>query len=351
MWSTIVLIGIGSILAAIVGGGVKLAVVEVGKVPSLRRQMILAAFGLVLIIGGLTAGGELSVDFFAGDRPSAPTAEREALKRPGTSDPRPASPNQFDDCGGAAWCPRMIRLPAGSFPMGSPDSEGDREGDEGPQRQVQLRTFAAGKYEITFDQWDACVADGGCEGRRPGDGGFGRGLRPLINVSWHGAVAYVNWLSHRTGRNYRLLTEAEWEYAARAGSTSPWPWGQDPNGGCRFANMADLSLVRDDRSYSASSCNDGIGAKTAIVGTRAANAFGLYDLIGNVWEWTQDCYVNTYEGAPADGSAVSTGDCNNRVHRGGAWDTTPIKLRSAYRNWWDPSSRNHNLGFRVARSL
>lgn len=360
MWSTLVLIGVGAILAAIVGGGVKLASVEIGQVASLRRQIALAVFGLALIGFGLVGGGmsentpsdKVERDDLSSGGQKAGEARRLANQSGDRSGARSVpSRGEFDDCGGEAWCPKMVPLPGNMFLIGTSASEPGRENDEGPQRKVNLRPFAVSKFEITFSEWDACVADRGCDNYRPSDSGFGRGDRPVINVSWHRSIDYVNWLSNRTGRNYRLLSEAEWEYAARAGTASAWPWGDDPNGGCDDANIADLSLIRADPSYSGSRCDDGVGSQTAIVGSYASNRFGLYDMIGNVWEWTQDCYRNNYDELPADGSPATTGDCNNRVHRGGSWDAAPLKSRAGYRNWWDPASRNNNLGIRVARTL
>ena len=187
--------------------------------------------------------------------------------------------------------PEMVVIPAGRFVMGSPASEQGRSDDEGPQHEVHIaRPFAVGRFQVTFDEWDACVAAGGCK-HRPKDEGWGRGKRPVINVSWEEAQAYVAWLSKKTGQQYRLLSEAEWEYAARAGTTTRYPWGDDP--GVNRANF------------------DGSGSQwsskqTAPVGSFEPNAFGLHDMIGNVLEWVQDCWNDGYKGAPADGSARET---------------------------------------------
>lgn len=232
----------------------------------------------------------------------------------------------------------MVVVPAGSFTMGAPPSETGRISDyayEGPQRKVTIAApFAVGKYEVTFDQWETCVAGGGCGGYRPSDQEWGRGSRPVIHVSWDDAKQFVEWLSRRTGQNYRLLTEAEWEYAARAGTTTPWFCGASPD--C-------LNAVA---WYSRNS-----GGRTEPVGTKAANSFGLHDMNGNVWEWVEDCWHGNYDGAPMDGSAsISLGNCD-RVLRGGSGVNLSRDLRSASRLKLHPSTRDYAYGFRVARTI
>ncbi len=235
----------------------------------------------------------------------------------------------------------MVVVPAGSFMMGSPGSEEGRFDAEGPRHRVTIGSpFAVGVYEVTFAEWDACVRAVGCGGHRPEDEGWGRGGRPVINVSWEDAREYVRWLSRETGEEYRLLSEAEWEYVARAGTQTAWYWGESESGLCRYANGDD-----DDVS-----CSDG-HEQTAPVGLFEPNAFGLYDVLGNVWEWTQDCWNESYSGAPADGSAWSSGDCSDRVLRGGSWDYEPWILRSAFRDWDSAGNRNYDNGFRVARTI
>jgi hypothetical protein len=187
--------------------------------------------------------------------------------------------------------------------------------------RIPGQNFEAGRYEVTFTEWDACVADGGCNGYRPPDEGWGRGRRPVINVSWNDAQAYVQWLSQRTGRRYRLLTSAEWEIAARAGTTTNFSWGdQDPVCDPNARNGANFMDCTDDR--------------TRPVGSFQPNGFGLYDVHGNVWESVQD----------AEGSS--------RVRRGGSWNDSPNWLRSANRSRSDPTDRlNYGGGFRLARTL
>ena len=240
---------------------------------------------------------------------------------------------KFRDCPG---CPEMVVVPAGSFMMGSP--EAGRYDDEGPVHRVTIaRPFAVGVYEVTFGEWDACVAGGGCGGHRLDDWGWGRGRRPVIYVSWEDAQAYVRWLSGKTGKAYRLLSESEWEYVARAGTTTRYWWGDGI--GRNRANCDGCGSRWD-------------GKKTAPVGSFSANGFGLHDVHGNVWEWVEDCWNDSYHGAPTDGSAwTSRIFCIGRVLRGGSWGVSPRYLRSANR-YWDPSGlRSYNAGFRVARTL
>jgi formylglycine-generating enzyme required for sulfatase activity len=235
----------------------------------------------------------------------------------------------------------MIALPAGSFVMGSPADEPERVPDEDPQHRVRITGFAAGQNEITFEQWDACAVAGGCR-HKPGDAGWGRGKRPVINVSWQDAQSYARWLSTKTGKTYRLLSEAEWEYAARAGTTTPFAFGQQITTG--QANFD------GDFTYSGSA-KGGYRRKTLPVGSLAANAWQLYDMHGNVWEWVTDCWHDSYAGAPADGSSW-TGNCvgDRRVLRGGSWYVNPQALRSANRSYDSPGNRDDVTGFRLARA-
>jgi len=251
----------------------------------------------------------------------------------------------FRDC---AACPEMVMVPAGEFIMGSPPSERGRNPDEGPQRKVTFaRPFAAGKYEVTFAQWDACVAEAGCT-HKPGDNGWGRGKRPIINVSWNDAQQFVGWLVKKTSKPYRLLTEAEWEYAAR-GTTK----ATDPQSPFSTGPTINYSQANYDANFVY-----GVGAKMGVyrqktldVGSFKPNAFGLNDMHGNVWEWVEDCYKDSYARAPTDGSAVTSRKCMLNILRGGAWNYYPQLLRSAYRYASAPGVRTENAGFRVARSM
>jgi formylglycine-generating enzyme required for sulfatase activity len=252
------------------------------------------------------------------------TVARERALKPGDS---------FREC--AKDCPEMVVVPAGEFMMGSPDKEKGRKGNESPQHKVTIaRPFAVSKFDLTFAEWDACVSVGECP--QVGDSGYGRGIRPAINVSWKDAKQYVDWLSKMTGRRYRLLAEAEWEYAARAGSTSAYFWGDEIGKG--NANCDGCSSPWDGQN------------QTAPVGSFAPNSFGLYEMAGNVWQWIEDCYHN-YEGVPTDDSAWTVGDCNLRVIRGGSWFENPQVVRSAYRDRLSTDIRGRNIGFRVGRTL
>ena len=246
----------------------------------------------------------------------------------------------FRDCDA---CPEMVVVPAGAFMMGSPESEDGRSDDEGPVHQVTFeQPFAVGKYEVTFAEWEACVAGGGCNGYRPNDGGWGRGRRPVINVNWKDAQAYVEWLSEQTGKAYRLLSEAEWEYVARAGTTTPF----------HFGTTISTEQANYDGNFTYGSGREGEDRqKTVPVGSFAPNAFGLHDMHGNVWEWTQDCWHNSYASAPSNGGAWERGACSRRVLRGGCWVNLPGDLRSAKRIRNTVGNRDYYIGFRLARTL
>ena len=247
---------------------------------------------------------------------------------------------EIQDCDS---CPKMVVIPPGTFTMGSPVSEEKRDTDEGPQHQVTFsHPFAVGKYEVTFREWDACVSSSGCL-HRPDDEGWGRRNRPVINVSWHDAQAYVSWLSRKTGEQYRLLTESEWEYVARAGTTGPFHFGSTIS-----TNQANYD---GDSTYGRGSYGVFRG-NTVWVGTFPANSFGLHEVHGNVWEWVEECYHENYHDAPSDGSAwVTGGNCEGRMLRGGSWDDLPWDLRSAVRGWVGSGLRSFYIGFRVARTL
>lgn len=276
----------------------------------------------------------LSIALLLALAPADARAQADELRRPA---------REFDDCNSAGWCPLMVAAPAGRFLMGSPEAEAGRGDDEGPQRLVDVAAFAIGKYEVTYAQWDACVADGGCDAYRPDDFRMGRANRPVAHVSWEDAQRYVAWLSRVTGRPYRLLTEAEWEYAARAGSGARYAWGDDPS--------------REHANYGAEACCEGQAAGrdawvgAAPVGRFPANAFGLHDMHGNVSEWVDACHAPGYAPPNAFAATADTASCSRRVNRGGSWFSSPASLRSAYRDWNVPTYRGISVGFRVARSL
>ncbi len=264
--------------------------------------------------------------------------------------PLPGVGQEFRDC---LDCPEMIVLPAGSFIMGSAATERARRSDEGPQRRIVIpRPFAIGKYEVTFRQWAHCVGEGGCAQHRPSDHGWGREDRPVIYISWHDAKNYVVWLSQRTGQRYRLLSEAEWEYAARAGSTAPYSFGNRLSDLCRHGNGA-INLRQNRLGRFRGPCDPG-NYGTAPVGSFAANGFGLFDMHGNVQEWVEDCWRDSYADIPASNrpwSSAASGLCERRVARGGAWGFLAADLRSAARLHFRPTDRFAVSGFRVAMDL
>lgn len=272
----------------------------------------------------------------------------------------------FSNCSG---CPRMVIVPAGHFEMGSPDAEAGRGKDEGPVHRVKVKRFALGKYEVTRREFatfvkstrhragDNCATlEEGMVEDREGDWRvlhYGQSERhPIGCISWNDAQAYVKWLSRRSGKKYRLPTEAEWEYAARAGTTTSRFWGDDANLACGFANAADKTaqaLIEGASSWGIHACIDGFDF-TSPVGSFKANAFGLHDMLGNAWEWTEDSYHESYVGAPLNGKAWQ-GDGEKRVLRGGSWNNGPRNVRSAGRNGAAPGKRFSFFGFRVARTL
>ncbi len=288
-----------------------------------------------------------------------------------------AQAQTFRDC---PTCPEMVTIPAGTFSMGSTVREQEREGAPasernatGPEHQVTIgKSFALGKYEVTRGQFQAFVTANGHKmptscwtynadrkwvemlGRTWLKPGFEQTDNdPVVCTTWEDATAYAAWLAKTTGKNYRLPTEAEWEYAARAGSKSSRYWGDTRDGACLYGNFSDLTLASvfktEPRHEVVFYCSDGF-AYTAPVGRFQPNAFGLYDMLGNVWEWTADCLNPRYDGAPRDGSAWLTGDCKSRVLRGGSWNDDPWAARSAVRSSVPALLGSANLGFRVARS-
>ena len=250
--------------------------------------------------------------------------------------PAPPSPPPGGDGGSegndGSVSPEMVSIPGGAFQMG--DLSGGIVSEK-PVHTVTIKPFNLGKYEVTFAQWDACVADGGCGGYRPDDEGWGRGNRPVINVSLDDAQLFIDWLNGKTGGNYRLPTEAEWEYAARAGTTTRFSWGDDL--GRNRANCRNCGSQWDNE-------------QTAPAGSFPANAWGLHDMHGNVWEGVQDCWYSDYTWAPNDGSAWIEGDCSEHAKRGGAWDNDGrAYLRSANRGWGYRWQRRNDRGFRLVQ--
>ena len=283
-----------------------------------------------------------------------------------TKPPEWAPGKRFRDCAG---CPEMVVVPSGDFRMGSPGSEEDRYGDEGPAHRVEFaRPFAVGVYEVTRAEFARFVSSTGrsmgnsCRKYEGGEWGdrSGRDWRdpgfvqtdghPAVCVDWNDAKSYVRWLSRETGEGYRLLSESEWEYVARAKTKTSRYWGESEVGQCGYANGADREAKRRNSGWTTVDCDDGY-YRTAPVGSFRANDWELHDVLGNVWEWVEDCWNESYRGAPNDGSAWESGDCDFRVLRGGSWLNAPRLLRSAYRDRVNTGFRSNFDGFRVARTL
>lgn len=238
-------------------------------------------------------------------------------------------------------CPDMVVIPGGTFAMGSPPTEMYRGSET--QHRVTIPAFALGRYEVTFAQWDACVSDGGCGGLKADDFGWGRGNRPAIGVNWNDAKAYVAWLSKKTGKPYRLPSESEWEYAARAGTTTAYHSGDaiTPKQANFDGSMGNANAPADQNRQ-----------KTMPVGSFPPNAFGLHDVHGNVWEWTEDCWSEEYTAAtPSTGAPYSRPNCEGRVMRGGSWEDYAGDIRSAARVGSGAEETSWSDGFRVALTL
>ncbi len=248
--------------------------------------------------------------------------------------------DSFKEC---PQCPEMVVMPAGSFAMGSVQEAYVTKIDEEPQHTVTFaRAFAVGRFAVTFDEWDACAADGGCNGYRPPDYGWGRGRQPVIFISWNNAKTYVAWMSRKTGKTYRLLSEAEREYVTRAGAATAFWWG----------SRISAELANYDANYTFKDGPKGtFRGRPMPVDSFAPNPWGLYQVHGNVMEWTEDCYSKDYVGAPSDGSPATSGECDVRLTRGGSWDDLPIALRAAKREARPVQHRNYAVGFRVARDI
>ena len=249
------------------------------------------------------------------------------------------SGSTFRDC---AECPEVVVIRPARFLMGSPSTEKERDVNEGPQHVVHIeKPIAIGKYEVTFDEWEDCVFDHGCA-HNPVDSGWGRKDRPVINVSYEDAMQYVAWLSEKTGFSYRLPSEAEWEHAARAGTSTPFWTGET-------ISSAEANY-NSKRAYGSGGL-DRHRKQSIAVGSLLSNQFGLHDILGNVWEWVEDRWHDSYHGAPSNGEAWLEGDDPRRVLRGGSWLSFPWDLRSANRSGFKPDSRVNTFGFRVARTL
>jgi formylglycine-generating enzyme required for sulfatase activity len=289
------------------------------------------------------------------------------------ADPKPGE--RFRDCD---QCPELVVVPPGTFTMGSDVINPMRGGEmrpEGPARTVSIaRAFAAGRTEVTNRQFAAFVDATGyrpstqcsvgmnredlapVDFRGPLFGHAPAPDAPVVCVSWHDAKAYAVWLAGKTGKRYRLLTEAEWEYAARGGSAAKWPWGDDDLEACRHENTFDLDSQAalpsgSQLTWEPLACRDGHGM-IAPAGSYLPNGYGLYDMLGNVWEWAEDCSLTLYPPAPVDGSAVQvTGVCKKRAVRGGSWYTRQDRHRPSFRGRDPEAKTGHHFGFRVARDV
>lgn len=278
------------------------------------------------------------LDAYPNGRFSALARAREQLYRgkPGTAatvasvapPPAAVSPSKTGPVRDCSDCPELIAIPPGSFQMGS----NDLYEFEKPVHPVAIRGFYLGTREVSFEEWDHCVSEGGCN-YRPDDRGLGRGKRPVTDVHWNDANAYLAWLSAKTGKRYRLPSESEWEYAARAGTMTVYPWGQ---------------TMEKDRA-NCIGCNDPQRRSAVASGQYPPNAFGLYDMAGNAAEWVTDCWSETYRSAPRDGSAYVVPGCRERVLRGGSFNNDPRYLRSAARFKYEADVRFYTNGFRAAR--
>lgn len=269
---------------------------------------------------------------------SVPELNEEAEENPSANEQSEYAGNFFKDC---AACPDMAAIEGGAFFMGSRASEGGYDAER-PQTPVTINgRFAMGTREITFDQWEACVADGGCKGYRPYDFGWGRGKQPVVGVSFEDAQSYVRWLSAKSGYDYRLPTEAEWEFAARAGASTAFSFGD---------RLSPKDANYDARYRYRGEKGKGPG-KPTVAGAYSHNAFGLFDMHGNLWEWTQDCWREGHAGRPDHGGAVTGGACDARVLKGGAFNTGGWRLRAGHRIGKPASMREQEFGFRVVRAL
>ena len=301
----------------------KPAAAEPPRARTRRRTWLVSGAAAALVLA-------VAAGLYLGMRP-APAPDTVTDKAPGET---PLPKGAFRDC---PECPELLAVPAGKFTMGSPAAERERDATEGPQREVIFaKPFALGKYPVTFEEYDACAATGACA-YRPPDNGWGRGRQPVVQASWDDAKAYVAWLAKKTGKAYRLPSEAEWEYAARAGTATRYFWGDEIGRG--RAACAGCGSQWDSK-------------QPAPAGSFAANAFGLHDMHGNIWQWLEDCWHDSYQGAAADGRAwAASGECKQRALRGGGFFSFPKSLRSAARYHYEPKGRLGNIGLRVARDL
>ncbi|MEQ1717359.1 MAG: formylglycine-generating enzyme family protein, partial [Hyphomicrobium sp.] len=325
--------------------------IRLGRKSALWHPRALAVLGVSALTILVITGYFFSSKYFGSSSISSSLAGRPSLDQVNSGKFSLGQSFRDRTLGGGvcSYCPEMVVAPAGSFMMGSSDAEiralaqeypagASWWKSEVPQHWVTFtRPFAVGKFEVTFEEWDACVADRGCK-LNPSDRGWGRGRRPVISVSWEDAKVYLEWLSRKTGQIYGLLSEAEWEYVARAGTTTRYHVGDAISSTqAHFPGPTPKQL--------------GGNPQTNEVGRFPDNGWGLHDVHGNVWEWTEDCASSDYNAAPADGSAQIVAGCERRVIRGGSWADGFAELRSASRNREFASKQAFSAGFRVMSNL
>lgn len=312
---------------------------------SLVKASVIGATALIGVSGfGLTSGSLGTAVAQTGDpyisaiddRPAARLRRSREFEQNSTPEiaPRPEG------------APEMVVIRPGRFLMGSPQDQKRRDRNEGPQVSVSIDyAFEIGRYEVTFDNWRLCVNDGGCNGYRPEDNGWGRGKRPVTNISYNDIEAYIQWLNKKTGLTYRLPSEAEWEYVARAGKQLPFSTGSGEVITDKFANF------NGKFPYGPNAEPGDYLRKTVPVGSYPANSFGVHDIHGNVYEFVSDCYVAGHSGNPGDGSPRRDGNCDARVIRGGSWVTHGYQMRAAKRLRYTKEHRYDDFGFRLARTI
>jgi formylglycine-generating enzyme required for sulfatase activity len=288
------------------------------------KLRLLSVISLTALVGLATPGANAQRGLSTGpstDRPSpsdAVVAQRDTALDPGET---------FRDC---PDCPEFVVVPPGDFVMGSNDTPYEK-----PERTITVRRpFAIGRREVTFAEWDQCADAGACK-HRPDDHGWGRGDRPVVNVAWDDTKLFVAWLSQKTGQKYRLPSEAEWEYAARAGTKTPFWWGREVGAGRAQCDT----------------CGSPTTKQIVATGSFRPNGFGLYDTSGNAAEWVEDCWNDSYKNAPKDTVAWTSGDCRLRVLRGGNFLSKATEVRSSSRFRYDVDVRYYANGFRIVRDL
>ena len=331
-----------------------------------QRFYLLGAGSLVLVIAGISVLLWLTRPFNdAGEKSAIMNSASPLVVAPEPVPPAYIAGNRFKDC---ATCPDMVVVPRGTFTQGSPASEPERESNEGPQRSVRVDyPLAVGQFEVTRQQFSQFVSDTGyvltgCSTYEEGSwkllndrdwqspGFYQDETEPVTCVSWEDARRYTDWLTKKTGKDYRLLSASEWEYIARAGADTARSWGNDPEFACLLTNIADQSTQDKYPGWKIHDCRDGY-VHTAPVEDSKPNEFGVYGTLGNVFEWVEDCWNDSYHGAPNDGSAWTEGDCAERSLRGGSWFSQPKYVRLAFRNHFNSDARASTFGFRVARPL